>query len=181
LSADMFQFLTNGRSVARELLRVTRGPILLSHFYPPEGRSGSGSSGLDGPSALEIFAERGPRLHDEEAILDVFLSRRELDLSLAPPERNEVLVLTSGVEPRKYPGADYFVAGSVLNPIYDVREEGEQLHLQRRFLSEKYTERLRRYDPLLPERLTVTREQIAARDPELVRRFVLLDLPPNYC
>ena len=63
----------------------------------------------------------------------------------------------------------------------EVQEEGDSLRLRRRFLSEKYAEAYRKYDRFLPETLTVTKEQVAAADPELIRKFVLLDLPPNYC
>jgi len=164
LSADTFQYLPDGAATLRELLRVSRGPILLSHFRGP----------LDSRTCLELLRGRTPRVHDEEAILEAFFTRRDLDLSGPAPEGADAVTITAGLEARTYPGADFFVSGSVLNPLYDVREEGDTLHLQRRL-------RLGRFEAWLPESLTVTREQIAARDPELVRRFVLLDLPPNYC
>jgi hypothetical protein len=91
-----------------------------------------------------------------------------------------VITLTAGVEPKVWPGADYFVTGTELNPIYDAQEEGGALRLKRKFISDRYAEVYRAVDEFLPESLTVTREQIASRDPELVRKFVLLDLPPNY-
>jgi SAM-dependent methyltransferase len=176
LSADTFQYLPDGAATARELLRITRGPLLLSHFYRPE----AGGS-FDARAALKVFADRSPRLHDEDAILEAFLARRELDLSRPAPEHDGVVTLTAGLEPKIHPGADYFVSGSALNPLYEVREEGGTLHLQRRLLSEQHAERYRKYEAWLPETLTVTREQIASADPEFVRKFVLLDLPPNYC
>jgi len=176
LSADTFQYLPDGAATARELLRVTRGPILLSHFTRP-----ADPGSFDARSALQVFAGRNPRLHDEDALLEAFFARRELDLSRPSPEGKEAATLTAGLDPAIHPGADYFVSGSVLNPIYEVREEADTLHLRRRSLSERHAERYRKYEAWLPETLTVTREQIAAADPELVRKFVLLDLPPNYC
>jgi SAM-dependent methyltransferase len=170
LSADTFQYLPDGPATARELLRVTRGPILLSHLHRPAA-----------PSCLKAFAERSPRLYDENSILEDFLARRVLDLSRPAPEGADVVTVTAGVEPKVYSGADYFVAGSMLNPLYEVREEGDLLHLQRRVLSEQHAERYRKYEAWLPERLTITREQIASGDAELAGKFVLLDLPPNYC
>jgi SAM-dependent methyltransferase len=176
LSADTFQYLPHGAATALELLRVTRGPVLLSHFYRP-----ADPATFDAGEALKVFADRSPRLHDEDAILEAFFARRELDLSRPAPDRNDVVTLTAGFVPKIHSGADYFVSGSSLNPLYDVREEGDTLHLQRRRLSEQHAERYRKYEAWLPEKLTVTREQIASADPELVRKFVLLDLPPNYC
>jgi len=176
LSADTFQYLPDGASTARELLRVTRGPILLSHFYRP-----AAPASFDAQEALKVFAGRSPRLHDEDAILETFFSRRELDLSRPAPERDDVVTLTAGLEAMAYPGADYFVSGSALNPLYEVREEGDLLQLRRRSLSEKHDKRYRKYAAWLPETLTVTREQVASADPDLVRKFILLDLPPNYC
>ncbi|HVR86083.1 MAG TPA: methyltransferase domain-containing protein [Planctomycetota bacterium] len=173
LSADTFQYLADGTPTTRELLRVSRGPILLSHFRA--------SGPFDAGSCLELLRDRSPLLHDEEAILETFFTRRELDLGPRGPGQTDAVTITAGVEGRCYSGADYFVSGSMINPVYDVHEEGEILHLQRRFLSLSHEVKHRKFESWLPERLTATREQIASRDPVLVRTFVLLDLPPNYC
>lgn len=181
LCADTFKYLADRAGAARELLRVTRGPIVLSHFVDPTFQGAGLPAPLDPQACLEMFSARAPRLHAEREIVDAFLSRRELDLTRPGPTKDDIASLTAGVEPRVYPGADYFVSGSALNPIYEVREEGGSVHLRRRFISDKYNEIYRKVDAHFPERLTVTKEQIAAGDPELVRTFVLLDLPPNYC
>ena len=128
-----------------------------------------------------MFSARTPLLHREVPLLEAFLERRELDLSRPGASREDVVSLTAGLEPRVYPAADYFVTGSTLNPVYEAQEEGDSLRLRRRFVSDKYSEAYRKYDRFLPESLTVTKEQVAAGDPELVRKFVLLDLPANYC
>ena len=173
-SADTFQYLSDRSAAARELLRVARGQILLSHLPPLT---------LPDPATFaEIFASREGRIHPERRILEAFLERRELDLGHPGPAPGEVVSLSAGVESRIYPGADYFVSGSALNPIYEVvREEGDRLHLRRRFISEKYSEAYRVHETYLPETIAVTQDQISSRDPELVRKFVLLDLPPLYC
>lgn len=179
--SNTFNYLPDRPATARELLRVTRGPILLSHLDDPSFH-GRGAQTPLGPEAyLGMFAGRSPRLHRERDLLDSFFRTRSLDLTRTADSANEVLSLTAGVEAKAWPGADYFVAGSQLNPIYEMQEEGDTIRLQRRFLSERHSEAYRAYDEFLPERLTVTREQIATADPELVRKFVLLDLPPLYC
>jgi SAM-dependent methyltransferase len=173
LSADTFQYLADRATAASELLRVTRGPIVLSHL------DGASFPGDGGPAAP--FSSRSPRLYREREILETFLERRELDLRTPGASKDDAVSLTAGVEPRVYPGADYFVSGTALNPIYEVREEGDALHLKRRFISDRYAEAYRNFDKHLPESLTVTKEQVAAGDPELLRKFVLLELPANYC
>ncbi len=166
--ADAFNYLPDRATAARELLRVTRGPLLLSRLADP-GFAGRGTQPPLTPSAyLELFRPRAPRLYRDRDLLDAFLSRRVLDLSTPGGGPEDVLTLAAGVEPRVYDGADSFLDGGAINPIYDVREEGEVLHLTRRAPSP------------LPERLTVTKAQVAARDPELVRSLVLLDLPDGY-
>lgn len=174
--ADVFQYLPEATVASRELMRVTRGPILLSHVY---GR-GTPTS-LTPERCLELFAARQPRLYRERDLLDAFFERRELDLRRCAEPVDDLMAATIGVEPRIYPGANYFVSGAALNPLYEVRKEGDELHLRRRFLSEAHAEKYRQYESHLPERLTVTREQIAMGDPDLVKKFILLDLPPNYC
>jgi SAM-dependent methyltransferase len=178
VGADVFQYLADPAGAMKELLRVTRGPIVLPHFYDPALNPGA-LRYLE--PCVEALAPRSPRLYPERALLEAFLERRELDLAHPGAAPDDVVSVTAGVEPRRYPGADYFVSGSALNPVYETREEGESIHLRRRFISERYSETFRRYEAHFPESLTVTREQIASSDPELARKFVLLDLPPNYC
>jgi SAM-dependent methyltransferase len=181
LCADTFKYLADRGGAARELQRVTRGPIVLSHFYDPSFVGEGVPAPLDPQDCLGMFAPRNPRLHAERHVLEAFLSRRELDLSGPAPGKDDVVSLTAGIESRTWPRADYFVSGTSLNPIYEAQEDGGTIRLKRRFLSERYSETYRKYDAYFPETLTVSREQIAENDPELVRKFVLLDLPPNYC
>lgn len=179
--ADTFKYLSDRAVAARELLRVTKGPVVLSHFYDPAFQGEGVATPLTPDAALALFSSRSPRLHQDDELLKAFLERRELDLNLPPATQAHAASLTAGLESRVHSGADYFVSGSSLNPIYESVEEGQTLHLKRRFISERYSEAWRKYGAFLPEQLDVTQEQIAARDPELVRKFVLLDLPPLYC
>lgn len=181
ICADTFVYLPDRAAAAQELLRTVRGPLLLSRLADPSFRARGGQAPLEPGEYLEMFAARAPRLHRDRDLLDAFLRRRVLDLTLSGGSKEDVLTLTAGVDAKAWPGADYFVSGTELNPIYDVQEEGGTLRLRRKFISDRYTEVYRAYDEFLPESLTVTREQIADRDPELVRKWVLLDLPPNYC
>jgi SAM-dependent methyltransferase len=181
LCADMFNYLPDRELTARELMRVARGPLLLSRLADPAFRGGGAFAPLEPQAYLKMFAMRSPHLYLDRHLLEEFLKDRSLDLAHPADSREEVMTLTAGVEPRLYPRADFFVSGSTLNPIYDVRKEGDRLHLRRRLMSRRYTEVCRAYDAFLPETLEVTQAQIATRDPDLVRRFVLLDLPPRYC
>jgi SAM-dependent methyltransferase len=172
ISADVFQYLPDLTTTAAELLRVTRGPILLSHLWtkdrPPD-------------RYLELFAARKPWVCGDRDLLESFLRTRSLDLTRPPAADEESLTLVAGLDRGVIPGADYFLSGTTINPVYEVREEEGRLRLQRRHLSDAYAAAYRKYGEHFPESLTVTREQIAERDPELVRKFVLLDLPANYC
>ncbi|MBV8879170.1 MAG: methyltransferase domain-containing protein [Planctomycetaceae bacterium] len=181
LCADAFNYLPDRRRAAKELLRVTRGPLLLSRLADPAFRGKGAFEPLEPAAYIDLFAARSPQLFRDGDLLRAFLKTRTLDLSQPGGGRDDVLTLVAGVNPAVYSGADYFVRGDRLNPIYDVTEDGERLQLNRRFVSENFSKSYARADGVLPERLTVTREQIASRDPELVRQFVLLDLPPNYC
>jgi SAM-dependent methyltransferase len=180
LCADTFKYLADRSTAAGELLRVTRGPVVVSHFYDPSFQGEGVPAPLEPDACAALFAARSPRLYREQDLLETFLERRELDLRAPGASKDDVASLTAGVEPRVYPGADYFVSGSALNPVYEVRQEGDALHLRRRFISDRYSEAYRKVEKYLPESLTVTKEQVDAGDPELVRRFVLLDLPANY-
>jgi len=181
LCSDTFKYLSDRSTAARELQRVTRGPIVMAHLYSPALQEVGVATPLDLEACAAMFSERKPLLHREGPLLGTFLERRELDLSRPGASREDVVSLTAGIEPRVYPGADYFVTGSTINPIYEVQEDGDSLRLRRRVLPDQVAEAYRKVDAFMPENLTVTKEQVAAGDPELVRKFVLLDLPPNYC
>ena len=172
VSADAFKYITDRPKAASELLRVTRGPLVIAHFTSPSFRAAA---------CRELFAARSPRVYRDEALFGSFLERRELDLTRPDATDEDTASLTAGVDPRVYPGADYFQTGSQINPIYEVREDGDRLQLRRRPLSENYASVSVGAEGYLPETLTIRREQVAASDPDLVRSFVLLDLPPNYC
>jgi len=180
LCSDTFNYLPDRAGAAQELMRTVRGPLLLSRLADPSFRARGGQAPLEPAAYLSMFAARSPRLHRDRDLLDAFLKRRALELTGSTVSTSDVITLTAGVEPKVWPGADYFVTGTELNPIYDVQEEGDALRLKRKFISDRYAEVYRAYDEFLPESLTVTREQIASGDPELVRKFVLLDLPHNY-
>jgi hypothetical protein len=180
LCSDTFNYLPDRAATARELLRVAKGPLLLSRLADPSFRGRGALAPLEPDAYLSLFAARSPRLHRDRDLLESFLRTRSLDLTKTSDSRDDVLTLTAGVEAKVWPGADYFVSGSQLNPIYETREEGGSLRLTRRFISDRYSEVYRAYDEFLPESLTVTREQVASADPDLVRKFVLLDLPPLY-
>lgn len=179
--SDTFNYLPDRAATARELLRVTKGPILLSRLADPSYPGAGVHSPLEPDQYLAMFSGRQPRIYHDRTLLDTFLRTRSLDLASSGGSREEVLTLTAGVEGKVWPGADYFVTGTQLNPIYEAQEEAGSIRLRRRFLSDRHSEVFRKYEEFLPESLTVTPEQIATADPELVRKFVLLDLPPLYC
>jgi SAM-dependent methyltransferase len=177
VSADVFQYLPDLAATAAELLRVTRGPILLSHLWTP---APDRPRGLPPDRYRELFASKTPWLCGDRDLLETFLRTRSLDLTRPPAADEDSVTLVAGLERGIFPGADYFVSGSSINPLYESRDEGGKILLKRRHLSDAYAAAYRKYEEHFPESLAVTREQIAERDPGLVGKFVLLDLPPNY-
>jgi SAM-dependent methyltransferase len=179
--SNTYNYLPDRAATARELLRVTRGPLLLAHLDDPSFHGPGSLPPLKPEDYVAMFAARGVRLYRERELLESFLRTRTLDLTRTSDSASDILSLAAGVEAKVWPGADYFVTGTQINPIYETHEEGGSIRLKRRFISDRHSEAYRAYEEFLPESLTVTREQIAAADPELVRKFVLLDLPPLYC
>jgi SAM-dependent methyltransferase/uncharacterized protein YbaR (Trm112 family) len=179
--ADTFNYLPDRARTASEIMRIARGPILFSHLSDPTFRGRGAQDPLRPDQYAAFFAPRNPRLYGERRLLETFLRTRTLDLSAPGARDDETISMAAGVDPRLYPDAGFFAGGSSLNPIYDVQQGENVLRLTRRFLSEKHSAACRTYPGYLPEGVEVTRAQVAARDPELVRKFVLLDLPPLYC
>ncbi len=162
--ADAFRYFPDPAATARDLLRVTRGALVLSVLEDPA-------------RLLEALASRAPRTCADRRLLDEFLRTRRLDLGGPEARPGESCTLLAGVEPRVYDASEILASGAALNPVYEVLEEGDRLQLRRRPLPEPLAGAYRDCGDLLPEALTITRAQLAARDPDLVRRFVLVDAP----
>ncbi len=179
LCIDAFNLFPSGvrRPASAEFLRVASGPLFLAQLWHPSSPQAGFPAPLDPARYREMFQARSPRLYSQRAILSGFLRQRVLDLTESPLEPG-VMTLTCRVEPRRYEDADFFVGGENLrwNPIYDVVRRDWRLHLKRRTLSEDHARLCREFD-VLPEEV-FTHE--GDRSAELIRKFVLLDLPPGY-
>jgi SAM-dependent methyltransferase len=171
VAADAFRYFPDPAAAARDLMRVARGPILLPVLIDPPPAPVRLSPDL----FARALADRTPRFYPDRALLGGFLNDRRLDLRRPEAPPGEALSLAAGVDLRVYEGADFFAGGSTINPVYEVREAGESLHLSRRPLPEALARAYRECGEALPETLTVTRAQVAGGDPDLVRRFVLVD------
>jgi SAM-dependent methyltransferase/uncharacterized protein YbaR (Trm112 family) len=173
---DAFRYLPDRDLAAGELQRVARGPLLLSHLSDPAFHGRGEQPSLEPSRYLEMFSARQPRLYVDQDILDRFLQTRTLDLTKPGHGLSEAISLVAGVEPRVYAGADYFVGGPNLrlNPVYEALDG----RLRRRLLAPRHEAACRAYGELLPFELDRIPD---APTPELVRRFVFIDLPPAYC
>ena len=107
VSSDAFKYLPDRAGAARELLRVTRGPLLISHLGHPSVREPGTPEPLAPAAYLDFFAPRAPRLYCEAELLETFLKTRSLDLSHPTTASDDVLSLAAGVDPAVLPGADF--------------------------------------------------------------------------
>ena len=193
VGSDMFHYIWHKRGLAAELERlVGDGLIVLPHLH--NALSWNHSEGMPlSPDGYRRLFTGDVRAFAESEILTAILESEPVDLSGRPAEEELAeeptlaLVRGPGSAFRAHPLATPPDAAG-LNPLYDVTEDGDRLVLTLRFPSDFYAEEYAAARRYLPERATLTREQLdAARRGELdddlralAEQRVLLPLPDRY-
>ncbi|HEX4948112.1 MAG TPA: methyltransferase domain-containing protein [Blastocatellia bacterium] len=190
--SDAFHYIWSKRLLACEMMRLAgaHGTVLLPHVHNAEGENYSAGMPLEPQHYRALFANHHARLFRESTVLVGFLKGAGLDFTQDETDdalRDEAaLVLIASQQRdlfRRYePLQPQTLAGNVgLNPLYRVTTEGGQLHLELQFPSEIYAEEFAACLRYLPARLTLRASDIHPHNEELLRQFVLLDLPLGYC
>ena len=195
--SDAFHYIWTKRLLASELVRISgpEGAVALTHVHNTLQWNPSAGMTLPPDGYLDLFAGAHPRLFSERALLEeavegvMHLERRHSTVEL---EADPALTLVASGR------QDIFAAhradraptlGTLrLNPLYASTVANGQLQLELRFPSPEYEDEYRAARRYLPDRLTVAASLVdelaigagGSEIAELVRRRVLLDVPPGY-
>jgi SAM-dependent methyltransferase/uncharacterized protein YbaR (Trm112 family) len=200
--ADAFQYVWTKRLAVCEMTRVVdRGPapgaVVISHTHNQLEWSPSLGQPLPPMGYRDLFETLEPRVFGDARLLVEVIGGGPLDLGAvhdaasldADPALTIVGSRSRDVFTRHPIEAVEPICGVLrINPLYDVETTAEGIRLSLRFPSEFYEQEYGGCRQYLPSALALTAGDVAAlnagqlneRLVSLVRRRILLDVPPDY-
>jgi uncharacterized protein YbaR (Trm112 family) len=202
MCSDAFQFIWTKRQFIGEMSRLVDGggepgAVLISHTHNQLTWSPSHGQPLSPAGYQDLFETIEPRVFGEAGLFADLLRDGRIDLSRrdeagtldADPALTIVATAHTGVfVPHVVESPGSPLGEFRINPLYDVREDGDRLHLTLRFPSADYEDEFGACREYLPEETTIDRaafnalragERPAALEDFLARR-VIVDLPGGY-
>jgi hypothetical protein len=207
MCADAFMFIWTKRQLIQEMARLidvpdrtAPGAVVVSHAHNAEVWSPSHGNPLPPVGYLDLFETLDARLFAESALFADVVKGGPLDLgrrdSRAVLDGDPALSIVAG---RGAASPELFRAHPVdagpgtrgelrVNPLYTASADGSRVRLRLRFPSQDYADEFGACREYLPDEVVVDARSLAALPAgevppdlaELVRRHVILDLPPRY-
>ncbi len=200
---DAFMYIWTKRQFVGEMARLIDNPqaepgaILIGHAHNERTWSPSHGQPLPPEGYAALFETLPARLYGESRLFDDVIAGGPLDLSRRSSfdelEPEPALTIVASARPgifAPHPLAGPPRAPGVLrvNPLYDATPEGGRLRLRLRFPSEDYEQEYGACRAYLPEEVVLDEEAVKALSSgagggleDLIRRRVVLNLPPRYC
>jgi SAM-dependent methyltransferase len=200
LLADAFPYVWQKQLCASEMERISRnhGMVIMPHLHTSNGWNYSAGNTLTPAAYANLFHRMQPRLYDDQVMLDNLLDNSIVDLAGNVPA--EELRESPSITLIAHSGAYGFTSRAVaepheifgvlaLNPIYRTQSAGSETIIHLACPSEDYANEYAAQLRYLPERMTLSVDLSQPLTPalfgkdykELVRRKILLDVPPGYC
>jgi SAM-dependent methyltransferase len=195
---DAFHYIWHKALLAREMARITdsRGVTAITHTHNCETWTPSQGTALRADHYRELFEHVEARVYSEQlALPDVVggrldLARHDSEAALAADQAFFVLAPGDARVLRQYDVPSPQAVRGELNfsPLYDVSLANGHAALTLRYPSQDYEDEYTASRTYLPETLQVGHETLAAMHDgrltadveDLMRRRVVVDLPPNY-
>jgi uncharacterized protein YbaR (Trm112 family) len=207
MCADAFMFIWTKRQLIQEMARLidvpdrtAPGAVVVSHAHNAEVWSPSHGNPLPPVGYLDLFETLDARLFAESALFADVVKGGPLDLgrrdSRAVLDGDPALSIVAG---RGATSPELFRAHPVdagagtrgelrVNPLYTASADGSRVRLRLQFPSQDYADEFGACREYLPDEVVVDARSLAALPAgevppdlaELVRRRVILDLPPRY-
>jgi hypothetical protein len=207
---DSFHYIPNRNLLARELVRILSdtGLVLQLHLHNVLKDNQSPGYAMNPESWKGLFADSNPRIMPENSVVRDFISIGEVDLGreYSRDEINSANALSMMVSrddglPLEH-GAlhkilEYDLRHPIINPIYEIQQRSDGLHLNRRIPNQMYAEEYPLTLSHLPRQYTIPRAfaqsvrgrtvgrlDRALRDEgvfaEMLSKFIIIDAPRKY-
>jgi uncharacterized protein YbaR (Trm112 family)/SAM-dependent methyltransferase len=205
ICSDAFQYIWTKRQLVAEMVRladidrpdVEAGAVVISHTHNQLAWSPSHGQPLRPAGYRTLFETIEPRLFAESALLADVVKGGPLDLSrhhsAEEIDRDPALTIVATRHPEVFcahalEGPTRASGEFRINPLYEVRADGERMHLRLRFPSPDYEEEYGACRQYLPEEVTIDAQAFRALEgggppsglSDLIRRRIIVHLPRLY-
>jgi uncharacterized protein YbaR (Trm112 family) len=207
MCADAFMFIWTKRHFVQEMTRLIDDPdgaapgaVLISHTHNARVWSPSHGNALPPEGYRDLFETLAPHLFAEEPLFDDVIRGGPLDLSRRDPpaalDRDAALAIVAARDrsrpdvfrPHTLAAAPAPHGELRVNPLYVAAGTAGRVQLRLRFPSADYAEEFEACRRYLPDEVVVDAAELSdlaggRLSPalaDLVRRRVVLDLPPRY-
>jgi SAM-dependent methyltransferase len=195
---DAFHYIWHKALLAREMWRITdsRGVAAITHTHNADTWTVSQGTALRADHYRGLFEEAEARVYSEQLALPDAIDGR-LDLARHDSEStlaaDQAFFVVAPHDTRVFRAYDVPVPDAVrgelkFSPLFDVALENGHASLVRHYPSAEYEDEYGASRAYLPDVLTVGHDTLAAMERnrltddlrDLVRRRIVLDLPPQY-
>lgn len=195
--SDAFPYIWHKRMLADEMMRAagSQGVLLLPHLHSSRGENASAGMTLTPDAYRGLFASHGARLFGDATLLTHALGGHvdlAADVTSAElgdePSLTIVASRTTDVF-RAFEVPDATGSGEIrVNPLYRATRVGDSFQLTLEFPTPEYAEEFEACRRYLPDTVTLPVDptgplslaQLGADGSSLLRRRVLLRVPPRY-
>ena len=200
LMMDAFHYVDARALLAKEFERVLNkeGMLLLLHHHNALVDNVAAGKPLSPQTWVGLFDINVMAL-PEKSIVEDFVLRDKLDLSKNYSEeeldRADAILMIGGADSDCFEGLWKDIVeikeNLIINPIYNMKEEGEKILLEREFPSEFFRKEYPLTEKYLPERCEIDKRYVNGRSvcvsdeneheiEDLMREFVIINVPRNY-
>jgi uncharacterized protein YbaR (Trm112 family)/SAM-dependent methyltransferase len=197
--SDAFHYIWSKRLLAGEILRLIGdgGAAVLAHLHNSLCDNPSAGMPLSPQGYKNLFDLSNVRLFREDEILDSFLNKDSIDLSVEFSEDEladaQTLLLVAAQKadifrPYRKPVKERSSGRMIINPLYHLEKDDGRIVLRLRFPSDYYEMEFADSLRYLPESVELNGrelEKIEKGEPapevlKLAEKFVVLDVPVSY-
>jgi SAM-dependent methyltransferase/uncharacterized protein YbaR (Trm112 family) len=200
LMMDAFHYVDARALLAKEFERVLskEGMLLLLHHHNALVDNVAAGKPLSPQTWVGLFDINVMAL-PEKSIVEDFVLRDRLDLSKNYSEEEldwaDAILMIGGADSDCFEGLWKDILGIkenlIINPIYNMKEEGDRILLEREFPSEFFRKEYPLTEKYLPERCEIDKRFVNGRIvrvsdsdeieiEDLMREFVVINVPRNY-
>jgi SAM-dependent methyltransferase len=195
---DAFHYIWHKALLAREMARITdsRGVTAITHTHNSETWTPSQGTALRADHYRALFEHTDARVYSDHLALPdavsgrIDLGRHDSEASLAAAQAFFVVAPRDARIFREYdvPAPERVRGELKFSPLYDVALSNGHAALTLRYPSQDYEDEYGASRTYLPETMQVGHDTLMAMDEgrltrdveQLMRRRVIVDLPPNY-
>jgi SAM-dependent methyltransferase/uncharacterized protein YbaR (Trm112 family) len=200
LIMDAFHYVDARALLAKEFERVLNpeGMLFLLHLHNALVENVAAGKPLSPQTWVDLF-DLNIKALPEKSVVEDFILRDRLDLSKNYSEEEldgaDAILMIEGADSDCFEGLWKDIVeikeNLIINPIYNMKEKGDKILLEREFPSEFFRKEYPLTEKYLPERCEINKKFVKGRSvcvsgsdeieiEDLMRKFVVINVPEKY-